>query len=271
MASLIDTYAMPPVALLKRYDGACRYISHNTAKTLKLSQVKTIHGLKKVIVPNFEDLNSNAKGGAEQGRKDATFVVSELLALRCPKGVACYFSVDFQVLISAETDEVVAYFRAIEPIMRAAGYLIGAYGDYDVIKKLLSLHIIDFAWQTAAWSDGERYRGAVLYQDVFTRAYDVDELQATYYGGWTYKGAQTPPKPSPASVGPTTEEPMATIVYVDEKDCKKRGKQWPGYFRTTGMEKPVHIKTPAFLAALRLICPQRTVTYAEYYELETAS
>lgn len=212
---LIDTYGMPSDSELHMSGcvGASRYVSHSSGKNVTVAQVKHIHGLGKLVQLNFEDTATNAKGGKNQGSQDAAFVLGELKALGAPKGVAVYFSVDFEVHTGQTLmSTVLDYFRPIQAALHAAGYKAGAYGDADVITALLAAKLIDFGWQTVAWSYGKRNPDAVLLQDVFTNAYDKDEILHPYIGAWTPTGAQQPPTSTPS----TTEE------FTMDADAKAR-------------------------------------------------
>jgi hypothetical protein len=216
MASLIDTYGMPSDADLKSHDGACRYVSHTAGKTVTKSQVQHIHSLGKTVVLNFEDSATNAKGGLKQGQADGEFFVEQAKKIGAPAHVAGYFSVDFE--IHTEFGTVEQYFKGVAEKLNAAGYLVGGYGDYDLIRDLVAKKMIVFGWQTAAWSYEKRDTDAVLIQDVFTQGYDVDEIKHSYYGGWTPNGAQTPPE---VDMTPDETERMimnALLAYSTGKD-----------------------------------------------------
>lgn len=190
MTQLIDTYGEPSPALLSHYAGAMRYVSHQAGKSIDRGQVERIHAQGKNIVLNFEDSQSNPKGGYDQGRTDAEFCVGVAHQIGAPAGIAIYYSVDFEVHGGPLLATVEAYFRGVASIMRPAGYLIGAYGDKDLLTALLDHKLIDFAWLTTAWSYGAKDARAVLYQDQFHSGFDVDEVEHPYYGAWTPTGPQ---------------------------------------------------------------------------------
>lgn len=208
MTYLIDTYGMPSDSELRMAGcvGASRYIAHDSGKHVTSAQVRHIHALGKTVSLNFEDSAGNAKGGTRQGRTDATFTVDTARSLGAPHGVGLFFSVDYEAHTGQSAMGVILnYFRGVAPIARKAGYLVGAYGDKDVIAALLNAKLIDLGWQTAAWSYGARDARAVLFQDRFTQGYDVNEIEHPFYGGWTPHGAQTNP----------TEDPLAGITTND--------------------------------------------------------
>lgn len=214
--SLIDTYGMPSDHALKGRDGACRYVSHDLAKTVTRGEVQHIHALGKNVVLNFEDSATGAKGGRPAGVADAEFSVRDLRTLGAPAGVAVYASVDYEVHSGLALANALDYAQGWTDTLHAAGYLAGLYGDYDLIVRALS--IVDFGWQTAAWSFHKRDTKAVLYQDEFTQSFDVDELQSTYYGAWTPEGAQT----MEVTLSAASVEAIATAVVT------KKIKIWNG-------------------------------------------
>lgn len=187
--------------------GSSEYVSRNTAKCVTTAKVQHVHSLGKWVSLNFEDAATNAKGGASQGAADGEFFVSVASGqLRAPRGVAGYASVDFEATTAQITDDVCPYFSTWTPKLHAAGFLSGAYGDYDVGVALLKARLIDLFWQTVAWSDGKRVVNAVLLQDTFTNGYDKDELLQSFIGAWTPSGPQKRPTPTPA---PTPEDDVS--------------------------------------------------------------
>lgn len=203
---LIDTYGMPSDAELKMAGcvGACRYVSHQSGKNVEAWQIAHIHSLGKMVVLNFEDSATNARGGARQGSLDAAFVLGELATVKAPHGIAVPFSVDYEVHTGqAAMSVVLDYFHPIATRMRGEGFLSAAYADYDVLVALFQAGLIDVGWQTVAWSYGKRDPKAALLQDTFTQAYDKDEILAPFYGAWTPTGAQT--KTPAAAVDPLEE------------------------------------------------------------------
>lgn len=194
MSSLVDTYAMPSNGLLASHDGACRYIAHNQGKCVTAAQVAHIHGLGKNVVLNFEDEPTNAKGGAEQGSKDAEFALGISHEIGAPQGVVIFYSVDYEAT-AGQLATIVDYFRGVKAEHAGTGILVGAYGDNLVVGHLLGAGVIDLGWQTASWSGTSRDRDvrAVLYQDHFTAGYDVDEIEQPFYGAWTPSGPQPNP------------------------------------------------------------------------------
>lgn len=214
MSVILDTYGFPSKAemSLPGVVGASRYISHDSGKCITRSQVLTLFSWNRVVDLNFEDSATNAQLGASQGALDATFAVAIARALGAPREVCIYYSADFAYSPTTWAAEL-AYFATAARITRAAGYVMGAYGDYTTIGRLLNARVIDLGWQTTAWSNGRRDARGVLYQNTYTQGYDVDVIEANYWGAWTRTGAQLKPivnKPKPKSV------PAAPPVQEDD-------------------------------------------------------
>lgn len=214
MAALIDTYSMPPDWLLQKYDGASRYISHDSGKCITAGQAQHIHALGKVVSLNFEDSATNAQGGSGQGQNDAHFAVAVARQIGAPAGVAIYASVDYEIHGGPALTTATNYFRGWTPILHSAGYLSGAYGDADLISGLLRAGVIDLGWVTVAWSYGARVRDprACLLQDQFTPGYDVDEETAAFYGGWTSHGPQETPNNTKDWFEMATKADLAAVI-----------------------------------------------------------
>jgi hypothetical protein len=259
---------------LAQYDGACRYISHDSGKCITASQVADIHGAGKSVVLNFEDSATNAQGGATAGRADAGFAVSVARSLHAPAGVAIYASVDYEVHSGAPLTVAEDYFAGWTPVVRAAGFLSGAYGDADLITALLQGGLIDLGWQTVAWSYGARVRDsrAALLQDQFTPGYDVDEITAAFYGGWMPSGAQTKPggtsSPTPTPI--LLEDEVAYIVQVNPTELAKAKVTGPLIVITDGLRimHVVHTEdVEAFEAVGVKYNPAKPISLDQYYAL----
>lgn len=90
-------------------------------------------------------------------------------------------------------------------------------------------------------------------------------LQALFVPSRGVSAASTSEKPHPR---PAQEDDMPKILLVDQKDAKKAGVRWPGYFEFRADGQLTHIPTIARLQALRAIgCQQKTITVAQYRAL----
>jgi len=98
------------------------------------------------------------------GRRHAQDAVAQARAIGYPTGCDLPFSVDFDPRPSGRLPVVLEYLRGASEVTRAAGYRMGVYGGYSTVKAALDAGIVDMAWQTYAWSDGQWDPRAVLRQ-----------------------------------------------------------------------------------------------------------
>ena len=182
-------------------------------KNLSRAEAVTLTGAGIGIFLAFEYAANAAASGAAQGVADGTLATVQLAELGAPDGMTVYFACDWDVPdyapaaldtpanAAAKLGPVAAYFRGIG---RAAAYTVGVYGGYYVCKRVLDAGLASMAWQTAAWSGGQRDPRAVIYQTGQTTLgsadVDVHETTSPDFGQW----------PRPGS--PATQEAHVTIT-----------------------------------------------------------
>jgi hypothetical protein len=152
------------------------------------AQALLAHGFG--IALNWEYDIHDCLGGAPLGRVHAKEAVRQAYNLGYPLGKTIYFSCDFDASESQQPT-INAYIRAAGEVVKAAGYRIGIYGDYWVVKRLMDANLIDDAWQAYAWSGGLWDARAHLRQTrngVHLAGADLDLDQIT---GETYFWNQT--------------------------------------------------------------------------------
>ncbi len=174
------------------YETACRYLG---AKTLRLPngltpiEVCALHKEGLSIVSIFE-LNPTHIGyfTYAQGLRDARNAVKEAVWLRQPLHTAIYFTVDFD----AQEQDFLAIFRYFEGVRKNLGsYRLGVYGGIHTVQKLFDSAIRpDFLWQTIAWSNGQLFDRADVYQNevnlmVAGLGIDADETRVANFGAWS--------------------------------------------------------------------------------------
>jgi hypothetical protein len=147
------------------------------------------------IVSTFEYQASDALGGYQQGKEYAGLALEQHAAAGGPAGRPIYFGVDFDTPdyapnlpntpenAHAKLGAIGHYFQGINDTL-GGPHLTGAYGGYWVIKRLFEAGLIGLGWQTAAWSGGERYPRAAMYQHGFFGSYDVNDASVDDYGQW---------------------------------------------------------------------------------------
>jgi LysM repeat protein len=214
-ARILDySYARPGGANIASagYTGVSRYLSYNTdGKNLSPGERDDLrsHGL--AIMLNFEAGAQNALGGLNQGVADAHQALNLANGLGYPLGCAIYFSVDFDATPEQQTP-INAYFDGIKEVLPLSR--IGCYGGFWVVKRVWEAGKASFLWQTLAWSGGQLYPAAHLYQNgetAFSGGADVDEVLGAY-GEWPAQGnAPQPPVPAPT---PPTQPPTPSAWFL---------------------------------------------------------
>jgi glycoside hydrolase-like protein/LysM domain-containing protein len=178
--------------------AVCRYLTVVTADTRgKLLTRDEAEGLSAAgigIVSVFEFGSQDALGGYHQGKEYAALAAQQHAAAGGPSGRPIYFGVDFDVPdyagqlpntpehAVAKLGPIADYFRGCRDMLDS--HWIGAYGGYWVIKRLFEANLISFGWQTIAWSGGQRYPRAALYQTGFHGSYDESYTDVPDFGQW---------------------------------------------------------------------------------------
>lgn len=186
-------YAFLPHPSMGTLKGAgtkfvARYLSNvdprakDTTKTLGVSEASELRRNGFPIVLVFETSAGRATDGKAAGAKDARTAIKHAGILGAPADTALYFAVDFD----ADPREVVDYFEGVRAV---AGDRAGAYGGIRVIDELFRRKLIDYGWQTLAWSGGEWSSRAQLRQYAIEKVLggcDVDFNKAVSprYGAW---------------------------------------------------------------------------------------
>lgn len=196
MAFGLDYISGPPIADLKSAEVAfvCRYLSfvneETRVKLLSASEAKTLSGENIALVSNYEWYANRALEGATSGIQDAQIAASQHADCGGPPDRPIYFSVDFDAL-KAQLPTIGTYFKGISSVMGLPR--TAAYGPYQVIKYLLDNHLITYAWQTYAWSDGQWDLRAHIqqYQNGMTIAgcsVDYNRSMMPDFGQWFIGG-----------------------------------------------------------------------------------
>jgi hypothetical protein len=140
--------------------------------------------------------------GYDGGVADAQTALRLHAAAGGPESAPIFFSIDEDIDATTWKDVAVQWLRGINSVIGVER--TGVYGHAGVCAWAIADDVIGhsttpghrWAWQTRAWSDGEREPAAVLYQDVIVTASDpgislggthVDENQvlAADFGQWS--------------------------------------------------------------------------------------
>lgn len=204
------SYDKPSPAAMKAlgFSFMVGYVSDNKSKNLTKSEVDAYlkAGLRVGLVwegTGREALSpSLAPSVASKGN-------AQMDALGAPSAACLYVAVDFQPTAT----QLVAIGSFFAKLKKASKRKVGAYGSYRVIKYLLDHGLIDFSWQTYAWSNGALDHRANYYQysnghhvASGTVDYDLEE-----HPGGLWGSAPTPPA-QPYDLGPYPGTPLALGV-----------------------------------------------------------
>ena len=178
--------------------AVCRYLTVVTDQTRgKLLTRGEAEGLSAAgigIVSVFEFDTKDALGGYHQGKEYAALAHEQHAAAGGPHNRPIYFGVDFDVPdyasglpntpehALAKLGPIGEYFQGCQDVL--GSHLTGIYGGYWVVKRLFEANLVSFGWQTVAWSGGQLYPRAALYQTGFHNTYDVNLVEVGDFGQW---------------------------------------------------------------------------------------
>jgi hypothetical protein len=179
--------------------AVCRYLTVVTGETkgklLTHAEASSLSAGGIGIVSVFEFDDKDALGGYKLGKEYAALAHEQHTAAGAPAGRPIYFGIDFDTPdyaphlpntpehALAKLGEIGSYFRGINDTL-GGPHLTGAYGGFWVIKRLFEAGLIGYGWQTAAWSGGQRYPRAALYQHSFFNSYDINDADVDDFGQW---------------------------------------------------------------------------------------
>ena len=187
----------------KGYKFAARYLSNNVdGKNITREESDALRAVGMAIVLVWESYVKRPLEGNAAGIADAQKSLEEARAIGFPDSVPIYFAVDF--------DAYEAQQAAIDDYLRGAASVLGAerigiYGGFYVVKRCIEGGTAKFGWQTLAWSGGQTYQGAHIYQNGatdFGGQADVNDILKDNYGQWgsdVEAHPNTPPAPAAPS------------------------------------------------------------------------
>lgn len=170
------------------YRFAGRYVGPGTSgKHLTRGEAETLnrHGLKCVTLAEADE--KGALGGLRAGKLHAASASLGAQSAGAPPNAPIFFAVDFQPT-KAQLPIVGEYFRGVATVLHKDR--IGAYGSFEVMAYLYSKDLIEWGFQTYAWSHGRWHPWAMLRQvhnhvEVGGGVIDQCQAMADSYGGWT--------------------------------------------------------------------------------------
>lgn len=182
---------------------ACRYVSNSAGKNIDRAEATDLaaHGVSSVVV--WESTQKRPLDGRAAGVQDATKALQQARAAGMPAGRPVYFAVDWDAT-EAQQAKINAYFDGAASVIGRAQ--VGGYGGYWPLMRLRSAGLINWVWQTVAWSGSNRVPGMHILQRaeqprIGGVACDLNTAYMADYGQWT-------PGKSPAPNGPTEVNSM---------------------------------------------------------------
>ena len=197
------------------YGGVVNYVSESRpganfeAKPITREYADALRAAGLQIVSNFQYGKpgwadpSDYTRGYNGGVADAQTAQRLHGAAGGPGSAPIFFSVDDNIDLNTWNTVAVQWFRGINSVLGVGR--AGVYGDSQVCGWAIRDGVIGnsstpghrWAWQTKAWSNGEREPMAVLYQAVVNTPsnpgpllgginVDVDEVLASDFGQWDF-------------------------------------------------------------------------------------
>lgn len=177
--------------------GVMRYVSPNPPKNLEAWEIKEFRENGIDICVNYEWYAERPREGYAAGVEDARIALNLCNQLGYP-GVV-YAAIDFDARES-EQPTINEYMRGYISVLGDRGK--AAYGGYYVIKRLFDAGIINYGWQTYAWSGGQwdpraQLRQVLNGQQLAGATIDYNESMSDY-GQWKADNSvQVTPTPVP--------------------------------------------------------------------------
>jgi hypothetical protein len=169
------------------YQFVCRYVSGGNSKDITSSEASALQaaGLDIVLVWETSGLaGTDVSDPMSQGVTDATAAESEAASVGAPSTRPIYFAVDFDASSSDES-AVNAYFQGVASVIGLSR--TGVYGGYYIVNELFNSGLVEWGWQTYAWSSGQWDARAQLRQtqdDIDNGQLDADQGVAADFGQW---------------------------------------------------------------------------------------
>lgn len=197
------------------YVGALRYLCPlPNVKAITGDEIASLHANGLAIGFVWESGASRAGQGVAAGRVDAITANLQADDLGVPDTTTLYFAVDYD----ANPNVITAYFQGVQAASKRP---VGGYGSYRVVEHLLDNSLVAYAWQTVAWSHGQRSQRAHLFQRADAAANpppgtDVNDVLQDDWGQWPATGTLTPAQETDDM---TPDEHAALIATKDGVDA----------------------------------------------------
>lgn len=223
------------------------------------------------VVVGYESYAKRSLDGRQAGIDDANAALAQLRALGLPN-MPVYLATDFDAPdYDAANDPrkdlgpIADYYDGARSVL---GDKTGAYGSYYVIKRLFDAGIINWGFQTYAWSGGQWDPRAQLQQYLngqdINGAVDLTRAMVENYGQASKAGGAVP-NPTPSSPAPIYSGATYTVVSNDSLSVigQKLGIDWHGIAALNGLNPPytIYPGQVLHLTAAAAPAPQSGGTY----------
>lgn len=155
------------------------YLSKDASKNWTRVMIDTYHAMGTGTICVWENAAKRALAGYAAGQTDASAALAQEQALGVPVSAPIYFAVDFNET-PRQAGAVASYFRGVDSVLGVDR--TGAYGGYWTISRLFNSGLIQFGWQTYAWSGGRWDPRAQIQQYANYNAYDFDRAMTSAFG-----------------------------------------------------------------------------------------
>lgn len=198
------SFQHPDAAKLKAagITGVVRYVSPavNSPKNITPEEAGRLRQAGLDIALVYEWYAERPKEGRAAGIADAQVALAQANAIGFPGDRPIYAAIDWDAS-PGEQAAINAYMEGFQSVLGKRGR--AAYGGYWIIKRLFEAGLIDFGWQTYAWSGGNVHPDACLYQNLNGQALaggviDYNEPRKADWGQWKASSdASIPPAENP--------------------------------------------------------------------------
>lgn len=202
-------WSKPTTAVMKAagVKFIARYLSNDPSKNLTRSEATAANDAGIWCVVVWETTAARALDGRSAGVTDAGRARDQAAALGMPDDRPIYFAVDFDAQPS-QYAAIKSYFDGVASVLGRDR--VGMYAGYYPITWAFDNRIIEWGWQTYAWSGGQWDTRAHIQQyknGVVLGGSDVDYNRAMYgdYGQWMIGE-------SPVAISDADAKKIATAV-----------------------------------------------------------
>jgi hypothetical protein len=174
------------------YVASARYLGKHTIgleNGLSLMEANAIRAAGLHLISIWETKPTRASYFTrEQGLEDARNAVKEAHWLGQPHWTAIYFTVDFDAQ-EEDMPRIIEYFQGVQHNL--GGYKLGVYGGIRTLQAVLNSSVRPaYWWQTIAWSGGQQFVRADLYQAQVNQliegfGVDINEIKVENPGWWS--------------------------------------------------------------------------------------